>query len=162
MIYFGYTTMTHGLKGELKLYTNFSLKEKVLKESFPLYFQNQKHILSGVRVHQNHYLITIDGRQDINLVEEFRNQQIFIDEKDLSLKEGEVVVEMLFHFSVYEGTVLLGKVNDILYNKSGILLEISEGSKRFYLPYQNHFILQVDREKRILFVKGVRGVLDSF
>ena len=31
MIYLGYTTMTHGVKGELKFYSDFSLKDQILK-----------------------------------------------------------------------------------------------------------------------------------
>ena len=60
-LYFGYTTMTHGIKGELKCYTSFEQKEKVLTKKFPVYINGTRHEITSARPHKNHYLITIDS-----------------------------------------------------------------------------------------------------
>ncbi len=156
-IYFGYITMTHGLKGELKLYTDFSLKEKVLKKDFPIYISDESHVLSSVRSHKDYYLITIDGLNDINLVEKFRHSKIFIDEKDLNLKD-EVLLENIIDYLVMEKEETLGKIEGFLYNKGGILLSV-KGSKKFYIPYQDEFIENIDQENKCVMVKNVRGYL---
>ncbi len=146
-IYVGFTTMTHGLKGELKFYTDFSLKEEVLKEGFLVYIHDEAHKISHVRRHQNHYLVEFDGLTHINDVEGFRNQKVFVLRSDL---KEEVVVEELIGFSLMEGQEVLGKVTNILYNKGGILLEV-KGIKKFFVPYHEHFILNVLKdEKKIL------------
>ena len=78
-IYFGYTTSTFGLKGELKCFTDFERKDLVLKKNHPIYIKDQKHTLSSIRAHKGCFLIRIDNHEDINEVEEFRHQKIFIE-----------------------------------------------------------------------------------
>ena len=58
MIYFGYLTSTHGLKGELKLYTDFSLQKQVLTKGFTLYIHESPFKIHSIRFHQNHYLVS--------------------------------------------------------------------------------------------------------
>lgn len=155
-IFVGRTTMTHGIKGELKFYTDFSRKDLILKKDFPIYIQNQLHTITSCRPHKNHYLITIDGKKDINLVEEFRNQKLFILESDLHLKEEDVLFELLEGFEIFENGNLLGKVSNVLYNKGGVLLEI-KNEKKFFLPYQESFIDSVSKKERKIFVRNVKG-----
>lgn len=157
-IYFGKTTMTHGIKGELKCYTDFEKKELVLKNKIPIYINNQKHVISTSRPHQNHYLITIDNLLDINLVEEFRNKAIYIERSDLNLEENDYLIEDLIGMNVKEGEELLGKVTDIRYNKGGLLLHIKNSSS-FYIPYQDNFIDKVDLEKETIYVKNAKGLM---
>jgi len=60
MIKIGNITSTHGIKGELKLYSDFSQKEKIMQKDFPIYIENTLHHITSVRPHKNYYLIRID------------------------------------------------------------------------------------------------------
>ncbi len=157
-IYFGHITMTHGIKGELKLYTDFSLKEKVLKIGFPIYIKGICHKISSVRPHKNCYLITIDEKKDINLVEEFRSQDVFVEISDIPLKEEEVIIETIKGYQVIENEEILGNVTDILYNKNGILLQV-QGRKKFYIPYQDSFVKQIDKKESKIIVTNGKGLM---
>ncbi len=157
MIYFGYTTMSHGLKGELKLYTNFSLKEKVLKTGFPVYIENQKHIITTVRHHKDYELVTFDKITDINAVEHLRHKEIYVLKEDL---KEDLILEELIGYEVREKEESLGKIKNILYNKSGMLLEV-EKNKKFFIPYQENFIKSINETNHIVYVNNVKGVLDS-
>ena len=158
MLYLGKTTKTHGIKGELKFYSEASFKEKVLKKDFPVYIKEQKHLISSVRIHKNHYLITIDNLLDINAVEQFRNQNIYIKKEDLELSENEVLIEELVGFEVFESELSLGKVVDIMYNKTGLLLRV-QGKKSFLLPYQEIFIQKIDKNQKIIHVQNAKGLI---
>ncbi len=145
----GYITMTHGIKGELKLYSDFSKKEKILIPNFPVIIKNQQHTITSVRPHKNHFLVTFDSLKDINLVEEFRNQTVFVDLEDIPLESGEVILETLIGYSIECEQEVLGKVKDILYNKGGILLEI-DYLKKYYIPYNNYYIEKIlENEQKI-------------
>ena len=157
-LYFGYTTMTHGLKGELKCYTDFEKKDKVLTKGFPIYIQDSRHTITSARSHKNHYLITIDHLNDINLVEEFRNQKIYIDRVDLKLNEDEFLMSDLLDFSIIEEEETLGIVEDILYNKSGIYLKVLK-EKTYYIPWQEAFIVRVDKNKKQVLVQNAKGLM---
>ena len=156
-IYIGYTTMTHGIRGELKLYTDFSLKEKILKPGFPIYIDNVLHTITHVRPHKNHYLLLIDDKKDINLVEEFRNKKIFILESDLHLNEKEYILESIIGYCVEEENITLGKVKEIRYNKNGILLFV-EGNTKFYIPLCDAFVLKVLKKEQKVIVQNTKGL----
>jgi len=157
-IYVGKTTMTHGIKGELKFYTDFSRKDLILKKDFPIFIAGGIHFISSVRPHKNYYLITIDGFHDINLVEEFRNQSIYVSLSDLHLPDEEILFELLSGYLVFENGNLLGKVLNVLYNKSGVLLEV-QGDSKFFIPYQEAFIEGVLKNEQKILVKNVKGFL---
>lgn len=148
----GFITMTHGIRGELKFYTDFSRKDLILKPEFPIYIEEELHHLSSVRAHKNHYLITIDQIKDINEVENFRGKDVFVSLCDIPLKKEEVLLESLLGFEIVEKEETLGKVTDIMYNGSGVLLKVS-GIKNFYIPYEDYFIQRIlGEEKKIITV----------
>lgn len=157
-LYFGYTTMTHGIKGELKCYTDFEKKDRVFTKGFPIYIQGIRHTITSARPHKNYFLITIDNLKDINLVEEYRNQKIYIERDDLQLKEDDFLMIDLIGFSVVEKEEVLGIVQDILYNKSGIYLEVFK-KKKYYIPWQKEFIGRVDTKNKQVFVQNARGLM---
>ena len=158
MIYFGYTTSTHGLKGELKLYTDFSMLKQVLTNGFTLYIQNIPLKISHVRFHQNHYLVSFEDLEDINRVENLRHQKVYIQKEDLSLKKDEVLLEELPGFFVKEGEELLGKVIQIVYNKGGVLLKV-KNDRIFYIPYRKEFIEKVIAQDQTILVKQAKGLI---
>jgi len=158
LIYVGYTTMTHGIKGELKFYTNFSLKKRILKPDFPIYILDKPYTITSARPHQNHYLITINHLNDINLVENFRNQKIYIDRENLHLSSHEVLVEELIGYMVFDEKEMIGKVIDIMYNNGGILLCVKK-DKKFYIPYNEFFVKNVIKQENKIFVSNVGGLM---
>ncbi len=157
MIYFGYTTMTHGIKGELKCFTDFSLKERVLQKGFPIYINDTLHQITNVRPHKNHYLIEFDHLKDINLVEDFRNQIIYIKKEDLHLKD-EVMIEEFIGYTIIEQEEILGNVIEIVYNKSGILLKVS-GKNFFYIPYIEYYIQKIDQKMQRIYTLHAKELI---
>jgi len=154
----GNITMTHGLKGELKLYSEFSFKEKVLQKGFPIFIHEKKHTITSVRIHKNCYLITIDELFDINLVEEFRNSEVFVNLSDIPLKENEVILETLVGYRAKNAEEMLGIVIDIMYNKSGYLLKV-KGIKTFYVPYNPYFVKEIKKEEQIVYFENAKDLM---
>ena len=157
MIYVGHISSTHGIKGELKCYTNFSRPDLVFKLHQKVYIDGQPHMISSIRYHQNHYLVTFDSLNDINLVEDFRNQDIYIERADLELEETEYLIEEILHFSVYENQNYLGEITDIVYNKGGNLLNV-KGKSSFYIPFQDYFIKNVNIQEKKVVVENTKGL----
>lgn len=157
-LYFGYTTMTHGIKGELKCFTDFEKKEIVLKENFPIIIEDKIYKITKVRAHKDYYLITINDLNDINLVENFRHKKIYIAKEDLKLGKDEFLIQELIGFSIIENEEELGKVKEIRYNKNGSLLSI-KGNKNFFIPYQDEFIKKVDFKNKQIFTTNAKGLI---
>ena len=157
-IYFGYTTSTFGLKGELKCFTDFERKDLVLKKNHPIYIKDQKHILSSIRAHKGCFLIRIDSHEDINEVEEFRHQKIFIEREELELKNGEFLFQDIIGFSICEERKILGIIKNIRYNKSGILLSVV-GEKTFLIPYNDFYIKEIVWSEKKVIGQNIKGLM---
>ena len=78
IIYLGHTTMTHGLKGYLKFYSAFERKDILLNNNTRVLIDNEIHTITKCSYNKNYMLIIIDNLKDINLVEEYRNKDIYI------------------------------------------------------------------------------------
>ncbi len=157
-LYFGYTTGTHGLKGELKCFSDFERKDLVLKNNQPVYIKDKVHYITSVRKHKNCYLICFDNLNDINLVEEFRNQQIYVLRSDLDLLENEFLFSDLIGFSIYNNLEMVGKIKEVRYNKYSVLLSVI-GEKKFLVPYNDFFIKEVNIKEQKIIGDNLEGLM---
>ena len=53
MVYIGKTVSTFGIKGELKVISDFEFCDKAYKINNKILINNIEHIISGVRYHKN-------------------------------------------------------------------------------------------------------------
>ena len=152
-IYIGKIVSTHGIKGELKIISDFFEKDKIFKKGFKLYLTPLYHeeVINTYRVHKNYDMVTFDGYNDINDVLKYIGMGVYIKRSDLDLKEDEYLLNDLIGYEVYEDSKLLGKVSSISYNNN-VLLKIDD---KFYIPFIDEFIEKVDvKIKKIMTRNG--------
>lgn len=152
-IYIGKIVSTHGIKGELKIISDFFEKDKIFKKGFKLYLTPLYHeeVINTYRVHKNYDMVTFDGYNDINDVLKYIGMGVYIKRSDLDLKEDEYLLNDLIGYEVYEDSKLLGKVSSISFNNN-VLLKIDD---KFYIPFIDEFIEKVDvKTKKIMTRNG--------
>lgn len=151
---------THGIKGELRLLSNFEKKDKALKKDIPIYIGKEKRreVINSYRPHKCFDMITLKGYNNINDVLNFKNQLVYVERESLNLNEEEYLYQDLIGLSVYETAEKLGKVTEIVYNKSNILLAIA-GEINFYIPLKGNFIKKVDLKKKRIEVVNAKGLM---
>ena len=159
-IYLGKVANTHGIKGELRILSNFEKKEQVFKKDFPIYIGNekQKEILSSYRPHKEFDMVTLEGYTNINEVLKYKGKKVYIKKEDLHLNEEEYLFEELLGLNVFELEEKLGIVKNIVYNKNNILLYI-EGPKNFYIPLHLEFIKKVNLKEEKIEVENAKGLM---
>ena len=161
-IYVGQINGTHGLKGELKLKSNFKYKDKILKENFNFYIGKEKthEVLKKSRTHNKNELLTFKNKEDINLVEDLRNNKLYINKEDLNLKENEYVLEDYLNLECYYNNQKLGTVKDIIDcgNKNYVL--VIKGQKEILIPLNNNFIEKLIKKDRII-LKEVEDLINA-
>ena len=152
-IYIGKITSTHGLKGELKLKTNFKYLDKVLKKDFNLFIDDEKVSINSYRNHNGTILIAFNDLLDINKVEYLRNKDVYVLREDLNLKDNEYVFEDYINKECYFNDKCIGKSSDIVdCGNQNYCLVIGE----FLIPLNDKFI-EIKDDKIIL--KDVEGLL---
>ena len=52
---------THGIKGEIRIKSNFPYKDKVFKINNEIIINNVNYIIKSYRVHKGYDMVTLDG-----------------------------------------------------------------------------------------------------
>ena len=159
-IYVGKIVNTHGIKGELRIKSDFDKKDIIFKPGFTLYI-GEGYVAEKIvtyRVHKEFDMVTFEGYNNINQVLNYLKLNVYVKREDLSLNNDDYLLQDLIGLNVVENGEMLGKVSEIVYNGINVLLSIS-GENNFYIPKNGDFIKKVDLEKGIIEVKDAKGLI---
>lgn len=160
LIYIGKIVNTHGIKGEVRLLSNFEEKDLIFKEGFKVYIgsMNEEETINTYRHHKQFEMISFKGINDINLVLKYKGKKVYINKDDLNLKDDEYLLEDLIGMKIINNEEQLGTVTDIYDTKAGKLLYISF-AKNYYIPYNSNYIKQVDVRRKEIQTKNVKDLI---
>ena len=159
-VYIGKIVNTHGIKGELRILSDFEKKDIVFRKGFSLYVGDgrRKEVIESYRHHKCFDMVTFEGYDNINEVLKYKGMEVYVDREDLGMNEDDFLFEDLVGLEIKENGEILGKVKELVYNGSGILLLV-EGSKRFYIPKNDEFIKQVNVQEGYIECKNTKGLI---
>ena len=145
---------THGIKGEIRIKSNFKYKNKVFIVGNKIYINNQEYIINSYRIHKEYDMITLKGFDNINQVLPFKGSNVYINKDDLKLNNNEYLDSDLIGMSNYINNDYKGKVTDINYlNKNKKLLVINSRLVPFEL------IKEIDFNNSRIIIEEVDGLL---
>ncbi len=153
MIYIGKAVNTHGLKGEIKILSNFKYKCDVFKENNIIYINGEKLIIKTYRPHQKYDMITMNNYNKIEDVLKFKGQKVYIDENDYSFSG--ILNEKLIGMKVYNNDKFIGTVKDIENNGKIELIVIEKNNKEYLIPYVDEFIKSITDKIEVNLIKGL-------
>lgn len=157
MIFIGKSTSTFGIKGELKVRSDFNYLDKAYKIGNVILINNIEHKISGVRYHKNHVLLKIDNLENINDVLDYVGYNIYIKRSDLNLSSNEYLDSDLINSDVINDGINLGKVIDVIRGVN-TLIKV-RGKKEFYIPYVDEYITKFDLENKKLYTKNCEDLI---
>lgn len=157
MIFIGKSTSTFGIKGELKVRSDFNYLDKAYKIGNVILINNIEHKISGVRYHKNHVLLKIDNLENINDVLDYVGYNIYIKRSDLNLSSNEYLDSDLINSDVINDGINLGKVIDVIRGVN-TLIKVS-GKVVFYIPYVDEYIINFDLENKKLYTKNCENLI---
>ena len=159
-IYIGKVSNTHGIKGEIRIKSDFEKKNIVFRKDFKLYFGKNKdcHCINTYRVHKEYDMVTLMGLNNINDVLKYKGMSVFVKREDLNLENSEYILEDLIGFSIKENEKILGIVEDFMYNSSNILLCI-KAEKNFYIPYNSGYLKKVNLKDKVIECENVKDLI---
>lgn len=157
MIFIGKSVSTFGIKGELKVRSDFNYLDKAYKIGNVILINNIEHKISGVRYHKNHVLLKIDNLENINDVLDYVGYNIYIKRSDLNLSSNEYLDSDLINSDVINDGINLGKVIDVIRGVN-TLIRVS-GKVIFYIPYVDEYIINFDLENKKLYTKNCENLI---
>lgn len=158
MIYIGKTVSTFGIKGELKVISDFEYCDRAYQVNKKILINNIEHVISGIRYHKNYVLLKIDNLNNINDILKYVGFNIYIKRIDLGLKEDEYLYKDLINSEVIDDdNTKLGKIIEVL-NGNNVLIKV-KGSKEFLIPLIDNYISKFDLNKKILYTKNAKELI---
>ena len=153
-IYIGKIVNTHGIKGELRILSDFKYKDKVFKKDFKFYIGKDKeeYIVNTYRHHKVFDMVTFNGYNDINEVLKLKGKNVYINNDDLDL-DGEIYIDNLIDYKVIVGDKEIGKVTDVMHMPANDIIKVGD----VLIPYVKEFIIKI--EDNTIYVKDVGGLL---
>ena len=114
-IIIGKIVNTHGIKGELRILSDFKYKDKIFKKGFPLYIGHtkEKEIINTYRPHKQFDMVTFNNYNNINEVLKYKGEYVFINKEDLELNSNQYLNEDLIGLDVITQNKSLGTLKKI-------------------------------------------------
>ena len=155
LIYIGKIVNTHGLKGEMRIISDFKYKDEVFKINNELYVKDNKYIINSYRKHKIFDMVTLSNINTIDDALELKGTNVYI-KKENSTFSG-YLDEELIGLDVYDKDIYKGKITDI-YKTSTNDLFVIEGIKRHMVPNIDNFIDKVDLKNNKIYINYIKGL----
>ena len=159
-IYIGQIVNTHGIKGEVRIKSDFKYKKDIFKKDFNIYIGNDKikQTINTYRVHKDYDMITFNNITDINDVLDYKGLNVYVVREELNI-DG-ILDEDIIGMNVYSDTKEIGLVTDILKSKAHDILVIEKDKKRYLVPYIDEFV-NIDINNKKIMINEIEGLLDE-
>lgn len=161
-ILIGKIVNTHGIKGELRLLSDFKYKEKVFLQNRKIYIGDEKHeeMIKTYRHHKIFDMITLYGYDNINEVLKYKNKNVYVKRNDLEFDKEEFLDEDLINLSVIFNNQEVGHVLAIRQiNPKSKVIEAIINDKLTLIPYHNDFIKEVDLDNKKIEMNLIEGMI---
>lgn len=148
---------TFGIKGELKVLSDSDFVEERFKVGNTLYLNNTEKVkVTSFREHNNTVLIKLNDLEDINLVEQYKNMDIFFEIDEMEALEKGYYLFQLEDLDVYIDDKLVGKVIEVL-KPAQTVLRIKLEDREIMVPYVDAFVEKVDLDTNSIHIKLIEG-----
>ncbi len=151
MLYIGDLVNTHGIKGEVRIISNFKYKSTIFKPSNILYINGEKLKIKAYRKHKNYDMVTFDGYNNINEVLKFKGEKVYINKDEYTFPGP--LNEDLYGKKVYDKDKYIGSLTNIIDNKGHEILVV-QGDKEYLIPYVDEFVKNIGKDIHLDLIKG--------
>lgn len=155
LIYIGKIVNTHGLKGEIRIISDFKFKNEIFKTNNELYINDNKYIINSYRKHKVFDMVTLSNVNTIDDALELKGSNVYIDKNSYTFSG--YLDEELIGLDVYDKDIYKGKITDI-YKTSNSELFVIEGIKRHMVPNIENFIDKVDLKNNKIYINYIKGL----
>lgn len=157
-IYIGKIVSTHGIKGELRIISDFLYKDRVFVVGNDLIIDNKNYKIKTYRKHKNFDMVTLNDYKDISEVLFLLKKKVYFKKENLKLDDDEVLDEDLINYQVLTTDGKRGIIKEIfLASKDNKILRIML-DREILIPINSPMIKKIDKKKQELIVELISGI----
>ena len=155
-VYIGKIVSTHGIKGELKILSDFDFKDKVFVVGKKIIIDDKEYTIKSYRVHKNFDMITLDDYKDINEVLFLLKKDVYVSKDELSFNDDEILDSELMEYKVLTNTGKVGIIKEIFKASETNKIIRVLFDKEVLIPYS--FIKKIDKSNKEVIVELIDGM----
>jgi len=154
---------THGIKGEIRLLSDFKFLKKVFVKDFPIYIGEikEKQIINSYRPHKQFHMITLKGYTNINEVLKYKGKNAYILRSDLNLENDEFLDEDLIDLNVIYQDKIIGQVIGFENHSINKIINVKSVQSVYKIPFNFAIIENIDLEKKCIYIKNIKGLINN-
>ena len=157
-IYIGKVVNTHGIKGEIRILSDFPYKDKVFLIDNEIIIGNNKYIIKSYRVHKGYDMVTLDGYNDINDVLFLLKKDVYISRDLLNLNDNEILDEELMTYKVVSEDGKEGKIEEIFKASSSNKIIRVMFDREVLIPFNSPLVKKIDKTTKMIIVELIEGM----
>ena len=157
-IYVGKIVSTHGIKGEIKIISDFEFKDKVFKLGNKLIIDDAIYEIKSYRHHKNFEMVTLNEYKNINEVLFLMKKNVYIVKDELDLLDNEVLDEDLMTYKVISSDGKEGYIKEIFFaSPDNKIIRVMFDSE-VLIPIKSPIIKEVRKDKKEIFIELISGM----
>lgn len=161
LIEFGKIVNTHGLKGEVKVYSYTDNESNILKLK-KVYINGTKYDVQSIKPFKNMFIMKLKGIDIIEDTKVFIDKMCFreIVEGESNDEEGFFVKDLIGIQVLDEQNNNIGTLKEVFNTGANDVYEVLlEDGKSIYLPAIKQVVKKIDIDARIMVVKIMEGLI---
>lgn len=145
---------THGIKGEIRILSDFSRKDLIFIPTKKIYIGDKRdeYTINTYRKHKNYDMVTLKGIDNINDIEMLKGSIVYIDKDDLN--EEFLIEDLIDYVAVIENEEF--GIKEILNGKNNPIIVLNNNSM---IPYVDEFIIKIDSNEKKIYIKYMKGLI---
>lgn len=156
-IYIGKIVSTHGVKGELKIISNFQFKEKVFCVGKKIIIDDIEYKIMSYRKHKQYDMITLDNYRNINEVLFLLNKKVYMMEEEIAF--GDLVLdEELLDYSCLTVDGKCGIIKEIFYSAPNYKIMRVKFDREILIPFNSPMIKEISKKRKEVIVEIIEGM----
>ncbi len=157
-VYIGKIVDTHGIKGELRILSDFPYKEKVFVVGNSLWIDEKEYVIKSYRVHKNYDMVSFYPFDNINDVLFLLKKDVYFLKNSLNLEAGEILDEDLITYKVVTSDGKIGKIEEIfMASETNKVLRIML-DREVLVPMNSPMIEKIDQDNKIVIIRLIDGI----
>ena len=157
-IYIGKVVNTHGIKGEIRILSDFPYKDKVFFVDNTIIIGDKEYIIKSYRVHKGYDMVTLDGYNDINDVLFLLKSSVYVSSDLLKLDDGEILDEELITYKVVSTDGREGTIEEIFKASSFNKIIRVMFDKEVLIPFNSPLVKEVNKDNKTIIVELIEGM----
>jgi 16S rRNA processing protein RimM len=157
-IFIGKVVSTHGIKGEIRILSDFPYKDKVFIINNKIIIDDKEYIIKSYRVHKGYDMVTLDGFNNINDVLFLLKSNVYISEELLNLDDDEILDDELMTYKVLTKDGKEGIIEEIFKASSTNKILRVMFDKEVLIPMNSPMIKKIDKGNKEVIVELIEGM----